>query len=77
MLRSTTVRAAIPFSLCALAQSLQVDSLLIDHSTNPPYDFLGTPWNCVAAKLNFDHVLAGALRDQHGWYGIPLVTQDW
>ncbi|KAL9190656.1 hypothetical protein ACHAXT_000362 [Thalassiosira profunda] len=37
----------------------------------------GTPWNCAAAKLNFDHVLAGALRDQHGWYGIPLVTEDW
>jgi ABC-type transport system substrate-binding protein len=37
----------------------------------------GTAWDCAAAKLNFDHVLAGALRDTHGWYGIPLVTKKW
>jgi len=37
----------------------------------------GQPWNCAAAKLNFDHVLAGALRDYHGWYGLPKVTEDW
>lgn len=32
----------------------------------------GAEWNCDVAKLNFDHVLAGALRspDWHGWYGL-------
>lgn len=32
----------------------------------------GEEWNCAAAKLNFDHVLAGPLRtpDWHGWYGL-------
>lgn len=37
----------------------------------------GTPWDCHAAKLNFDHLLEGNLRERHGWYGIPLVTEDW
>jgi ABC-type transport system substrate-binding protein len=37
----------------------------------------GELWNCAAAKLNFDHLLAGNLRDRHGWYGIPKVTEDW
>ena len=33
----------------------------------------GTPWDCAAAKLNFDHVLAEPLTtgDFHGWYGLP------
>ena len=39
----------------------------------------GTPWNCAAAKLNFDHVFAGALRttEWHGWYGLPLTIDSW
>lgn len=37
----------------------------------------GSPWNCDAAKLNFDHLLSGELRSRHGWYGIPLYTEDW
>lgn len=37
----------------------------------------GTPWNCEAARINFDHLLAGELRSRHGWYGIPLYTEDW
>ena len=37
----------------------------------------GEPWNCDAAKLNFDHLLAGELRSRHGWYGVPLYTEDW
>lgn len=36
-----------------------------------------SPWNCDVAKLNFDHLLEGALRSQHGWYGVPLYTEDW
>lgn len=33
----------------------------------------GTAWDCAAAKLNFDHVLAEPLTagDWHGWYGLP------
>jgi nickel transport system substrate-binding protein len=39
----------------------------------------GTPWNCEAAKMNFDHVLAGPLREPewHGWYGVPKYIKDW
>ena len=39
----------------------------------------GTAWNCAAAKLNFDHVLAEPLKsaDYHGWYGLPEQVVDW
>jgi len=39
----------------------------------------GTDWNCAAAKMNLDHVFAGALREPfwHGWYGVPKYINDW
>jgi ABC-type transport system substrate-binding protein len=38
----------------------------------------GEPWNCESAKINFDHVLAGSLKeDKHAWYGVGLYTEDW
>lgn len=39
----------------------------------------GAPWNCEAAKLNFDHVLAEPLTsgDYHGWYGLPNQISEW
>lgn len=39
----------------------------------------GAPWNCQAAKMNLDHVLAGALVEPewHGWYGVPKYLKDW
>ena len=37
----------------------------------------GEAWNCNAAKLNFDHLFAGALRNRHGWYGVFTFTEDW
>ncbi|QDZ23761.1 hypothetical protein HOP50_11g63010 [Chloropicon primus] len=39
----------------------------------------GAPWNCAAAKLNFDHVLAAPLvtADYHGWYALPGQIKDW
>ena len=39
----------------------------------------GTPWNCQAAKINFDHVFAGGLTsvDWHGWYGLPTHIASW
>mmetsp|Transcript_3228 Transcript_3228/g.4687 ORF Transcript_3228/g.4687 Transcript_3228/m.4687 type:complete len:467 (+) Transcript_3228:135-1535(+) len=39
----------------------------------------GTLWNCDAAKLNFDHVLAEPLRtaDYHGWYGLMSQVSSW
>jgi ABC-type transport system substrate-binding protein len=38
----------------------------------------GEQWNCTVAKLNFDHVLAGPLREiKHGWYGVGSKTVDW
>jgi nickel transport system substrate-binding protein len=38
----------------------------------------GEDWNCAAAKLNFDHIFAGALGESmHGWYGVGLYTEDW
>jgi nickel transport system substrate-binding protein len=38
-----------------------------------------TEWNCMAAKMNFDHVFAGDLKtpDWHGWYGVPLYIDEW
>ena len=38
----------------------------------------GTPWNCDAAKLNFDHLFAGELGStKHGWYGVGQHTESW
>lgn len=37
----------------------------------------GAAWDCSVAKLNFDHLFAGALRDYHSWYGVFLYTEDW
>ena len=39
----------------------------------------GAEWNCQAAKMNLDHVLAGALVEPvwHGWYGVPKYIEDW
>lgn len=39
----------------------------------------GSPWNAEAAKLNFDHVLAGPLTggDFHGWYELPAQIDRW
>lgn len=39
----------------------------------------GEAWNCAAAKLNFDHVLAPILRtpDWHGWYGLMDQIESW
>ena len=33
----------------------------------------GQAWNCAAAKLNFDHVLA----QNHPWYGMPAAIKSW
>ncbi len=39
----------------------------------------GTPWNCAAASLNFDHVFVEPLRapDWHGWYGLVEQMASW
>jgi len=39
----------------------------------------GAPWNCAAAKMNLDHVLAGGLVEPvwHGWYGVPKYLNNW
>merc|ERR1719271_1460271 len=38
----------------------------------------GAAWNCDAAKLNFDHVLAPPLAlGNHNWYVLPLVLKNW
>ena len=39
----------------------------------------GAEWNCDAAKLNFDHVLAPPLRGSgwHGWYGMVEQIDSW
>jgi ABC-type transport system substrate-binding protein len=38
----------------------------------------GADWNCEVAKLNFDHIFAGALKEtQHGWYGVGRFTDNW
>eukprot|EP00933_Yihiella_yeosuensis_P026963 TRINITY_DN20915_c0_g1_i1.p1 TRINITY_DN20915_c0_g1~~TRINITY_DN20915_c0_g1_i1.p1 ORF type:complete len:611 (-),score=116.45 TRINITY_DN20915_c0_g1_i1:192-1862(-) len=39
----------------------------------------GTKWDCNAAKLNFDHVLAKPLTtgDWHGWYDLPKQVASW
>ena len=39
----------------------------------------GAEWNCDVAKMNLDHVLAGALVEPvwHGWYGVPKFLSGW
>lgn len=39
----------------------------------------GSDWNCDAAKMNLDHVLAPPLTtvDYHGWYGVPNHVKSW
>ena len=39
----------------------------------------GAAWNCAAAKLNFDHVLAKPLLsgDYHGWYSLMDQITGW
>ena len=38
----------------------------------------GAKWNCSAALLNFNHIMAPPLRtgDWHGWYAFPGVLAD-
>ena len=39
----------------------------------------GEDWNCAAAKLNFDHVLAAPLTagcDYHEWYTLPKLAKN-
>ena len=66
----------------ALAQSWTVsdDGLQYTFQLRPGVTFHdGTEWNCSAAKLNFDHVLAEPLRtsDWHGWYGLIDQISSW
>jgi len=39
----------------------------------------GTPFNCAAVKMNFDHVLHPPLNHNwyHGWYHLALHTVNW
>jgi nickel transport system substrate-binding protein len=39
----------------------------------------GSAWNCNAAKLNFDHVLAGTTNPNgpHRWYDLPRKITAW
>jgi len=39
----------------------------------------GTPFNCAAVKMNFDHVLHPPLNHNwyHGWYHLALHTVSW
>ena len=38
----------------------------------------GADWNCDVARINFDHIFAGALAEtQHSWYGVGKFTEDW
>jgi len=70
--------------LPALAQSWT----MIDEGEGQRYTFMlrpdvtfhdGEDWNCAAASLNFDHVLAEPLRtpDWHGWYGLIDQIKSW
>ena len=70
--------------LPALAQSWTVadegDGQRYTFQLRPDVTFHdGEEWNCDAAKLNFDHVLAGPLRgpDWHGWYGLMDQIDTW
>jgi ABC-type transport system substrate-binding protein len=37
----------------------------------------GTPWNCDAAKLNFDHVLSETVKQRHQWFGAGKHLKSW
>ncbi|KAL3939759.1 MAG: hypothetical protein SGARI_001251 [Bacillariaceae sp.] len=38
----------------------------------------GADWNCTVAKMNFDHIFAGSLKEsKHGWYGVGKYTDNW
>lgn len=37
----------------------------------------GTPWNCQAAVLNFDHVLSDTVRKRHQWMGVGKHLKAW
>lgn len=37
----------------------------------------GTPWNCDAAKLNFDHVLSDVVKQRHQWFGVGKYLKSW
>lgn len=37
----------------------------------------GHPWNCAAAKLNFDHVLSDTVRQRHQWLGLGKYLTSW
>lgn len=37
----------------------------------------GTPWNCEAARLNFDHVLSETVKQRHQWFGAGQHLKSW
>ncbi|KAL7461064.1 hypothetical protein ACHAXS_001501 [Conticribra weissflogii] len=37
----------------------------------------GTPWNCSAAVLNFDHVLSDTVKQRHQWFGTGKHLKSW
>lgn len=37
----------------------------------------GTPWNCSAAVLNFDHVLSDVVKQRHQWFGTGKHLKSW
>ena len=37
----------------------------------------GTPFNCSAAILNFDHVLSDVVRQRHQWFGAGKYLKSW
>lgn len=37
----------------------------------------GTPWDCSAAVLNFDHVFSDIVRQRHQWLGVGQHLKSW
>lgn len=37
----------------------------------------GSPWNCQAAKLNFDHVLSDTVKQRHQWFLAGQHLKSW
>ena len=37
----------------------------------------GTPFNCSAAVLNFDHVLSDVVKQRHQWFGAGKYLKSW
>ena len=37
----------------------------------------GSAWNCSVAKLNFDHILEGAVKTRHDWMPSIDVMESW